>query len=261
MRVVGPITTKELKKRYRYSDGKKQTIRTYVGLHSTLESAMPAIGSAGGVGGKVVSVELGDAEAHTGRMEVVEEETVAPISGGGSEPLGDDIQEIDWAEERLPLEKHPKCFTLNPSRHYYEYPYSPYDAVYNKSLYAAPTGSEDSKYKQRDWTCWAVLENSDIVRVGGWTLDQYKELKAQGHDDFTFVYPILSYTSFSTGRPSWGSGVGKIGSPAGGGPSGFVYIKSADRVAKVSSQKWQRTQQWRGLIDQSVVTSLLYAAT
>jgi hypothetical protein len=201
----------------------------YVGPYAALERQMPDIGST--VAGypadyKVAEVSLEEGRADDGRMTVYLEK-LQPGNPGSQEQaqIGETVYELDWGEERRPIEEHAKCGSLNPNR-------------------AADPNTE----RKRTWDDWQSLESSDYEpRTGGWTLAQYQGLKEKGYNDYPVCFPIARVTRYARFRIAPTGNVWKPGNPPSqcNPPNGYYYVKTAARSQR-SGRIYQLVEEWRG---------------
>ncbi len=209
---------------------------------------------------EVKEVSIQEGQSVEGRMEVTLEKLTPGNMGSGSSsssPLPDPIYELDWAEERRPLEEHLKCIYLKPTRPWREYPESRKDGDTYETPSAAEAAKKGIKVRQRTWEHWHVLEEKDISKANikdAWTLENYREFKEKGFDDYPVSYPIASDTSHYKSKPQDISGIWKISNPPSfcNAPDGWTYVKTADRVTK-QGRLYTRVRQWRGYANTSAL--------
>lgn len=246
------LEVKKLRPRYRKTLEAEQIVVPLVGRFDALKAQEPAVGApfAGFPADfEVKEVSIQEGQSVEGRMEVTLEKLSPGNTGSGgssSSPLPDSIYELDWMEERRPVEEHPKCFFLKSDRPWREYP----ESRSAGDSYESEAAAGDKKVRQRTWEHWAVLDTDDISESGNpnaWTLEQYKEIKEKGFDDYPVASPVASQTSYHKAKPDCGSGIWTISSPPSycGAPTGWIYVKVCDRSTK-QGRLYTRVQQWRG---------------
>ncbi|MEI6035856.1 MAG: hypothetical protein WCS65_16440 [Verrucomicrobiae bacterium] len=192
------LAVKQLRSRYRYTATTEQMIRSYVGGYAALLAMAPTIGEAGTDDRVVVSWDLTEGESVNGKLEITEEKAKPDMGGsgiGGGEALGDPIYELDWAEERRPIEQHKKMPRLAADRPWYAKPWCSASDVDNKHW--SGTGTPPSSlngYQQREWSHWTALDANDIVG-GTWSLAEYKSLVEKGITDLRCRRFLLPHRS------------------------------------------------------------------
>ncbi len=259
IRSKGHYVVKRLRPRYEETAEASQIIVPFVGPFDALWSGRPAINST--LSGfpsdhTVKKVSMEDGRANDGRL-IVTLERPAPGSTGSNEnaQIGESIYELDWGEERRPLEEHEKAPHLAPDRPEYEFPDKAWDSQIN---YGWPPGEapEGKIGVQRSWDNWAALDSSDVIPID-WDVDDYKALRRKGFVDFPHAFPIARSTIFAKYRIASSGGVQAVGSPPGqcGAPGGWIYVKTASRSTKQGSL-YSLIEEWRGF--SKVEPSLLH---
>jgi hypothetical protein len=253
IRTRGTIAIKKLRMRRRLrADGDSYEI-PYVGLYADLEGQMPTIGSTVSglpAGYLVEEVQLQEGNGGSGRMVVVAGRPTPNSGLPGTGQLGDTIYELDWYEERRPIEEHPRCGDLKSDRPFYEFPAMEWTSDTNTGYSPASAIPSSKNARQRTWDEWGVLNGNDYEQASGagaWSLATYKGLKAQGYNDFPVAYPVARKTTYTRSRVSPTGNVWKNNNPPGDvtAPNGWYYVKSAERITKVG-RVWTMVEEWRG---------------
>lgn len=244
----GSYTVKKLRMRRRTRPEGDSYIIPFVGPYDQLTSQQPALGST--VSGLpndylVEEVNIEEGQGGSGRMIVTAtKRTPGPPSGSSSyAQIGETLYELDWYEERRPIEEHPKCGFLKTDRLRY---LNPEQGSETEGQAANPHDSK--KGRPRTWAHWEVLDESDYEQKNnGWSLAEYRFLKEAGTDTFPVAYPVARKTIYSRGRLTAATNVWKKDTPPPdvGAPSGFVYVKSASRITK-QGRIWSKVEEWRG---------------
>jgi hypothetical protein len=219
----------------------------YVGLYADLEGQVPTIGSpvTGLPAGYLVEeVQLLEGNGGSGRMIVVAARPTPNSGLPGTGQLGDTIYELDWYEERRPIEEHPKCGDLKADRPAYVFP------QYGADYEGQAVFNDPKKGRQRTWDHWEVIDSFDYQQKSGsgaWSLGAYKELKEQGYVDFPVAYPVARKTTYTRSRVTPSGQVWKNSNPPGDvtAPNGWYYVKTAERITKVG-RVWTMVEEWRG---------------
>jgi hypothetical protein len=206
-----------------------QTDLIYIGPYSTLLSASPAVGALwGDYIGKVDTARI---EPISGTNPLQGELTVTvtrdfEADGGGSTAGvdGEITYELEWTVVSRPLLEHPEFRT---------------------GTYAltATDGEEIAT--------WQNAKTSTNRTALSAAAEKYAKAVDLGIDTYDDYAPILSKTTTYTNGPPSSSSAGEKDSNAltgfPNGPSGYEWIKSADRAVKAGKKnKWDRTEQWLG---------------
>lgn len=225
----------------------------YVGPYAALEPSAPQIGtSMPGFPGDylVAEVSLEETGGGSGRMVVTIEKPSPAPSGPSAAELADPIYESDYQEEQRPLEENKKCGKLKPDRPYYEYPDRKKSAG-NPAKSASQADSDLEKvHKQRTWDHWQSLDADDYelsTATGNWDLATYKSLREAGFTTYPINLPVCTATTYHRFRPGGTGGINSLSTPPSecGAPSGYVYVKTGDRVTK-QGRLYTRVRSWKG---------------
>lgn len=84
----------------------------------------------------------------------------------------------------------------------------------------------------------------------------WAKLILKGVESFLEFAPVVVRIRTYRGRPDV-EAPGKISDPPEGGPDGFEYLKTADRLVQNEDRSWTRTEQWTGALKWE---TLLYEA-
>lgn len=244
----GSYTVKRLRMRRRTRPEGDSYIIPFVGPYDQLTSQQPGLGST--VSGLtadylVEEVSIEEGQGGSGRMIVTAtKRTPGPPSGSSSyAQIGETLYELEWYEERRPIEEHPKCGYLKSDRPRYLYP----DQGSETEGQAANLPNS-KKGRPRTWAHWEVLEADDYYeKSGGWSLAEYQGLKEAGKDTYPVAYPVARKTIYTRGRLTPATNVWKKDNPPAevDAPSGFEYVKTASRITK-QGRIWSKTEEWRG---------------
>lgn len=100
-----------------------------------------------------------------------------------------------------------------------------------------------------EWLRASATRRAQIVGNSPWDADctKLKKKLARGESSYPVFVPVARKVHRDTTRPSTGD-CGTIQSPPSqcGAPSGYTYVKMADRCVKQSGA-WTRTQEWVGV--------------
>ncbi len=171
----------------------------------------------------VESAKVTELEGGAGRLEVILEATL-PDGDVTSEPIGEPVLTVDWAEDRRKLETHPKCGSLSA-------------AATKKGL---------------TWEDWPELDaNPDYyVETGeGWTHIHYIEMKRRGVEEYVVFTPKVTRTTFHYKKPTdLGEGCNQRQNPPVGSIASladYEWLGGPDRFVK-TGRKYERTTEWWG---------------
>jgi len=208
----------------------KQSDLLYIGPYATLLAAAPATGASwGDYIGKVDTARI---EPISGTNPLQGELTVTvsqefQADGGGSTAgvSGEISYEVEWTVVSRPLLEHPEFRT--------------------SGTYAL---SATDGEKIATWENNKTSANRTALSAAAEKYAKAVDLGIDTYDDFA---PILSKTTtFTNGPPSTSTAGAKEGSTPSGfpnAPTGYEWIKSADRAVKAGKKnKWDRTEQWLG---------------
>jgi hypothetical protein len=250
IRSKGQYVVKRQRARYRETAEASQIIVPYVGPYDTLWSGRPAINSTiSGFPGdhKVKEVAMEDGRANDGRL-IVTLEKPNPGSTGSDEntQIGETLYELDWGEERRPLEEHKKMPILKTDRLVYEFPDKAYDAATNAGWSSTDDAPAGKTGRQRTWDDWAAMDGGD-VNAGEWSIDDYKGLRRKGYEDYPVSFPIARVTIYAKYRINPVGSVWTTSSPPSqcGAPTGWTYVKTASRSSK-QGRLYTLIEEWRG---------------
>ena len=233
-------------------DTKSYTI-PLVGPYAALEAAEPAIGSTfTGFPSdyRISEVTLEDTGGGSGKMLItIERPQPDPPTEDVPAALSDPIYESDYGEERCRLEEHTKCGHLIADRPRYQYPDRETSSANPGKTKAEAEADASNVYKQRTWDNYTALdaEDYDATGSGKWSLETYKSLRDAGFETFPVAFPICTATTYHRSRPASTGGINSVSTPPSqcSPPSGFVYVKSGDRLTK-QGRLYTRVQSWRG---------------
>lgn len=234
---------------YRFSATGLSIGLIYEGMHSECMAKRPAIGATiDGLGTacRVISADIDPIESQASRLTLT---LTAPIGinlSVSADPLGDPAYELDHQELNQPIEQHPRCGILLPDR-------SP----------GANFG------RLRTWEDWADLTVMDYYeKPGGFSLAQYKSLKAASIDSYTAGRPVINRTLLYFRPPSGvGDGLQSLQNPPVEAPipappeylAAWLWVLTGDRLSRIGRQIERKTQ-WTGYDDGSgLVAALLYS--
>lgn len=201
----------------------------------------------------VTSAKLVDLDGGAAQLSV-ECEAFSSESSTSTAPLGVPQYETEWTELRKKLETHPCCGVINPEslltwENWVEMK-TPADYVLRTDTTHGGPNDIPSAYSS----------------IGAWNLDNYRELKANGVEEYPIYYPIVTRTLSYLARPSGvGSASGKIQNPPFGSfdyISDYKWLAGPDRCVR-KGDKYERTQRWVGcdkFVTKSGVPSLLYVS-
>lgn len=251
-RTRGKFSVKQLPHRIRSTSDGRSYIIPFVGPYAQLLTMEPAIDALmPGFGNlyRVSEVVIERGKSLEGTMDVT---ITLPRrdndNTGDDSEIGDPVYELDWSEERRPIEEHKKCGQLKADRPYYKYPSRAAHNTNNKGVSKADSDSaEDGPFAQRTWDDWASLDDQDYEKTGQWTLANYKGLKEKGYNDYPVSFPVARVTIYSRYRKSPNGSVWQISTPPGacGAPGGWTYVKTASRTTKVA-RLYTLVEEWRG---------------
>lgn len=250
VRTRGTFQIRRLRARLRVTSDKATYTVPYVGPYESLQANIPGIDSSlPGIPAayKVTEVTLEEGRSVEGKMTVIAELALPGNTGSTDDAqLGETVYELDWSEERRPIEEHQNCPKLKDDRLVYEKPDLAYDATTNSgwsSSGAAPAGKSG---RQRTWDDWSSMDAGDVTG-GTWSIDQYKAIKQRGVNDFSIPFPIARTTIYAKYRITPIGAVNTISSPPGscGAPSGWTFVKTASRSQKQGRQ-YTLIEEWRG---------------
>lgn len=234
----GTRDLEQLKVIQRYNADKVFVETGWTGPYTTCQAAAPAIGQQ--IEGikhnnlRVSEVEIIELDAGAGEIRVKLESPGNTFNQDDSvDVLGDPIYEVEWMELQKPLEAHPECGRLKPTR-----------KKYNDNGIESPTG------KQRTWDDWADLTGDDYDTTGDITLAGYKAYRARGVESYLVGQPVARRTTYYL-RGVQTSGCYFRQDPPGacGAPlTGYEYLKTADRVTKEGNKR-TRVEEWTGAED------------
>jgi hypothetical protein len=242
---AGPFSVRRLRPRRQLDAEADRYTVEYVGPYDTLEAQTPEIGaSLTGFPSTylVESAELEPTRATAGRLRVqIMQRTTGGTGSDDPTELSDPIYELDWGEERRPIEEHRKCGYLKADRPRYLYPERGSDSE-GQETYT----SSEAKGAPRTWEHWAALDSSDYTG-GTWSLAQYKSIKEAGYLDYPVPFPIARVTRYARYRISPTGSVHHLSSPPSGcgAPSGWTYVKTAARSQK-QGRLYTLIEEWRG---------------
>ena len=213
----------------------------YIGPYATLLAAAPAVGASwGDYVGKVDTAKI---EPISGTNPLQGELTVTvtrefQADGGGSTAgvSGEVTYEVEWTVVSRPLLEHPEFRTG-------DYALSATDGE-----------------KLATWQNAKTSANRTALSAAA---EKYAKAVDLGIDTYEDYAPILSKTTTYTNGPppSSSAGVKDAGGLTGfpNGPTGYEWIKSADRAVKAGKRnKWDRTEQWTGAKKVMVDKNSLY---
>lgn len=249
-RIRGNSSIRRLSPRFRVTSESSQIIVPFSGLYLALKAAQPAINATlPGLPSDhfVKEVSLEEGKSVEGRM-VVTLEKPTPDNTGSQDPspLGDPIYECDWGEQRRPIEENPRCPQLKSDRLVYEFPDKNFDTATNPGWSSTAAAPEGKTGRQRTWDDWAAMDAGDVTG-GTWTIDEYKQLRRLGVNDFAMPFPIARTTLYAKYRVAPNGSVNSISTPPSqcGAPSGFTYVKTASRSSK-QGRLYTLVEEWRG---------------
>jgi hypothetical protein len=248
----GTYGMKRLKWRRTVRADQERIVVPFVGPYSVLQAQQPAIGSTLPdlpQGFFVEEVTLEEGRADDGKLYVVLTNPRPGNTGWTSQntQIGETIFELDWLEEQILLEKHPRCPPLNPARLFYANP-AVQGTNFTGSNPSWPADHPDREGSQRTWEHWQVFVGSDIINNAlYWPLEVYKELKEAGINDYPSASPIARRTKYWRSRPTTTGNMYRKQNPPPecDAPSGWTYVKTADRL-QVEGRRYLTIEEWRG---------------
>lgn len=178
----------------------------------------------------VVSMDLSDLDGGNSARLTIDAEAIYEDEPGEVDPDGPPQYGVKFQEVRLRIEEHPCCGTL----------------TIGGAFTKLPTWDDWAKLTDSNWT-----EATDIPAffetIGAWTREIYQDLKADGIDEFTMYYPIVTRLLTYRSRPN---GVGKNSGRLQFPPTGalessdnYDWLGGPDEI-QLRSTKWERTTTW-----------------
>jgi len=210
-------------------------VKTFTGPHAACVAAIPARGvNVTGVPSSL-SVDIAEVKKEAGGKGTLTITLVYVPDPGLGDMAGSEntsIHEIEWAEVQRPLAQHKRFQTGG------ENPLDDGDWTDIDGWKAEPDQSlrKDFKYKDKTGT---------EVTLGDGAQEFCKKL-LRGQEIYNEYTPVARLTTSSTTKPTTGACGTIVSSPSVEGfPSGYKWLKTADRACK-RSKKWERVQEWTG---------------
>ena len=251
-RTRGKFSVKQLPHRIRSTSDGRSYIIPYVGPYAQLLTMEPAIDSLmPGFGDlyRVSEVVIERGKSLEGSMDVT---ITLPRrdkdNTGDDAQIGDPLYELDWSEERRPIEEHRKCGRLKANRPYYKYPSKAFHETNNKRYYGDDgKKSPDGPFERRTWDDWASLDDEDYDKTGEWSLSDYLSLKEGSTNDYPIAFPVARVTIYSRYRKVPNGNVWSVSTPPGAcnAPGGWTYVKTSSRSTK-QARLYTLVEEWRG---------------
>lgn len=237
----GPKTLQPGKVNWDFQATKVVAATEFNGPYETCLAQRPVIGQSIngiGYGVKVISCKIDESDGGAGIIKLVLEAEQSN-SEYSTEPIGEPIYEVEAVELQKPLEQHPQVGILSPVRQ-----------KFNEDGFPDP-----DKGKQRTWDNWPELTDADSAppgvafdyfATGSVTLAKYKELREKGVESWATGYPVARRTSYYIGQPqTFRIYVRQTPPIACGAPTGYQYLRTADRVAR-EGRRCTRVEEWTG---------------
>lgn len=207
-------------------------VKTFSGPHAACVAAMPnRFSMAAGVPSslKVDTIEVKKLPGGKGVLTITFNPSPIPDPNMSE---NSSIHEIEWSEVQRPLAQHAR-FQSGGATPLDDGDWTDIDgwkAEQDHSL------RKDFKYKDKSGT---------EVTLGDGAIEFCKKL-LRGQESYNEYTPIARLTTSSTAKPTTGAcGIITSSPPVDGIPTGYKWLKSADRACK-RSRKWDRVQEWTG---------------
>lgn len=188
-------------------------------------------------------------------------------TGGTGGVSGRKTLEIDWCATDRPLAQHSRYATLftpgerNADLAALQRWLALSDDIRFTSRRAALEAPTENALQEAGWDVSALDPGNDqswaILPAGQGGAREYAEKILRGMESFTDFNPVVRQSETAGGFTGLGStAAGKIDTPPGRAPGGYVYIKTADRYLRNGDGTWTHDEEWTGYdsVDEDIYT-------
>jgi hypothetical protein len=214
----------------------------YEGPHSECLAKRPKPGTIEARSGlRIASVRVRRLTGGRGRL-ILKLDDATDTSGGGGPPTSGLTVELDWVAEQVDLLKHPR----------YRHPSGTKQLELEDLVNLQSWEAESDTALKKNFQYHKVegLRTSEVATLSANAQD-YATKKLRGQDSFRVYFPCVKRTT-KISNPLAGEACGKKLTDLPSGlprPTGYQWMKTADRSVRSGSGKWERREEWQGFLE------------